>query len=123
MKRILIVIPLLLSVGCAGGFEKTLNYAHKGAKGLRETSLPVITSVCEAEIAKCEATDDGQCVKYFKCKELRGRVAMGFLALQMAIYDADAAMAIGDAEAAEAVARVIELLTTIRQQLAELGLL
>lgn len=123
-------VSCLVLAGCSGcatfkdGANNTLNYAHTAGVGLRESVLPVITAVCEAEVGKCEALGDSECPKWQACAAVRRKIAIGFMTLQLAIMDANAAIAVGDeTEISKAVDKVISVLIDIRKQLKEVGLL
>lgn len=79
------VIFTLLLGACAGGYQQTLDYAHTGAVELSRATLPMVTAVCESEIAKCELSQDADCPGYHECKMLRRKIVSGFMAFQEAI--------------------------------------
>ena len=71
--------------GCAGGYQKTVDYAHHGAVELRKATLPSVTAVCEYEIDKCELASDQECAGYYQCRDLRRKIAAGFEGFQEAL--------------------------------------
>ena len=74
-----------LASGCGNVYQKTVDYAHHGAKELRIATLPAVTLVCENEISKCELSNNAECPGYHECKELRRKIATGFEAFQEAL--------------------------------------
>jgi hypothetical protein len=101
-----------------------MKYAHTAGVGLRETAFPLITAMCNDEISKCEVSGDPSCPGYHKCKNARAKIAKSFVALQFAILDANAALAIGESDSAyEAVGKVLSLLADIRKHLSESGVM
>lgn len=131
MKALLVgLIALAACNGCAGWQETVdtgLNYAHQAGVAARETGSDLIDTKCLAEAQKCIArgiTRPSDCPAYEKCDQVRDYIAKALIALQMAVLDGKAALAVGDQKGADAAAaKAIALADQIRKQLAELGVI
>ena len=130
--KVAIIAALALAAcnGCAGWQQEVntgLDYAHQAGVAARDSGADLVDAKCIAEAQKCIAvgiTSAPECPLYMSCASAREHIAKALIALQMAILDGKAALAVGDEPGAnEAVAKAIALASQIRQHLSELGLL
>lgn len=126
MQKLAIVLSLSLT-SCAWTQDKnaTLSAVQEAAIAARMAIQPVIDATCQYELEKCGSEMlVSDCPGYELCDKVRGIIIRTLQGVQFAIVDAQTALAIGDSKShAEAVARALDLLIQVRQQMAILGII
>lgn len=117
----------LLCASCAGwqnSARVTVDRTQVASEKLMDLAMPALEYLCNKEIAKCEATSDPVCKGYKACKAIRRQLVNKFVLLQYACLDATAAIEIAEqGDALDALADVVRLLSELRAQFKELGII
>lgn len=139
MKKWLLYIPFLATISCAGNFHDTLGKVQDAAIAARMTFQPVIDGMCRDLAIQCrneksaennhdevmftnDLSDKVACDRFEVCDGIRMYVISVFEHIQMLIADANMSYALGDSESAEeAIAKALELIQQIREQMRALG--
>jgi hypothetical protein len=125
-----LIVALLLANGCATwkqDVNSSMNYASQAGDAIRISAGPLVDIKCNDEAVRCIAagiTTPEKCAAWLQCNKTRRAIGLGLIALQAAILDGAAALAIDDEPTArEAINRALELIAQIRAQLKEMGVL
>lgn len=124
MKKLLILIPLLAGCVHKSDIRESLEVAHQAAESLARIAIPAIDYQCRQQAVGCAELGDEECVPLQKCDRFRQRFGLTLIMIYQTLVAADVALAVEDfAGAAKALSQVTQLMSELRTDLTNAGIL
>ena len=126
MRSITLFGCVITLFGCSffQNLPQTLAKTEAAEVTLEKAAMPAIDQICSSKRAACDSAGDKVCESVVKCAAVRSDVAKGFIMFHLFIADAQSANALGHSQdAADALAKAVDLFVKIRAQLVQEGVL